>query len=173
VQEIGEAIAAADRAEFDAPMGVVQLDMAILGERGQQLDTDARDFEVPDLKPRRTLLLPPVVLATRSARQFRVATGERDASPDPSREFRRTDRLLIRVPALSGAAERPRVTAQLLNRSGHKMWDLVSIPGDAGTDVSQFDLPLAPLAPGEYILQFTATSDAEPVEQRVSFKVTG
>jgi VWFA-related protein len=173
VRGIGEAIGSTDRAEFDAPAGPVQLDMTILGDRGQQLDTDARDFEVPDLKPRRTLLLPPVMVATRSAREFRTATSEIDASPDPSREFRRTERLLIRVPALSGSAERPRVTAQLLNRTGQKMWDLVSVPGDVGRGVSQFDLPLAPLAPGDYILQFTATGETEPVEQRVSFKVTG
>jgi VWFA-related protein len=173
VRGIAEATGTADRAEFDAPAGLVKLDMAILGDSGEQLDTDARDFEVPNLKPRRTLLLPPVVLATRSAREFRVAMGERDASPDPSREFRRTDRLLIRVPALSGAVDPPRVTAQLLNRSGQKLWDLVLVPGDAGTGVSQFDLPLAPLAPGDYFLQFTATSDADPVEQRVSFKITG
>jgi VWFA-related protein len=173
VRGIGEAIGPADRAEFDAPAGLVQLDMAILGERGEQLDTDVRDVEVPDLKPRRTLLLPPIVLATRSAREFRAATDAIDASPDPSREFRRTDRLLIRVPALSSTVEPPRVTAQLLNRTGQKMWDLVSVPGDAGTGVSQFDLPLASLAPGDYYIQFTATSDAEPIEQRVSFKVTG
>jgi hypothetical protein len=147
--------------------------MAILGERGQQLDTDARDFEVPELKPRRTLLLPPVVLTTRSAREFHIAASEIDASPDPSREFRRTDRLLIRLPALSASTDPPRVTAQLLNRTGQKIWDLVSVPGDAGTGVSQFDLPLAPLAPGDYYLQFTTAGDGGPVEQRVSFKITG
>lgn len=173
VRGIGEGTGSADRAEFDAPAGPVQLDMAILGDRGQQLDTDARDFDVPDLKPGRTQLLPPIFFSTRSAREFRVATKEVDASPDPSREFRRTERLLIRVPALSGSTDRPRVTAQLLNRSGQKMWDLVSAPGDAGTGVSQFDLPLAPLAPGEYMIQFTATGDTGSVEQRVSFKVTG
>jgi VWFA-related protein len=173
VRGIGDNIGAPDRAEFDAPTGVVQLDMAILGERGQQLDTDARDFEVPELKPRRTLLLPPVVLTTRSAREFHIAASEIDASPDPSREFRRTDRLLIRLPALSASTDPPRVTAQLLNRTGQKIWDLVSVPGDAGTGVSQFDLPLAPLAPGDYYLQFTTAGDGGPVEQRVSFKITG
>jgi VWFA-related protein len=173
VHGIGEAMGSSDRAEFDAPTGPVQLDMAILGERGDQLDTDARDFDVPNLKPQRTLLLPPQMLATRSAREFREATNELDASPEPSREFRRTERLLIRVPALSASVEPPRVSAELLNRSGQKMWDLVAVPGDAGTGVSQFDLPLAPLAPGDYIIQFTATGESEPVQQRVNFKVTG
>lgn len=173
VRGIGEAMGSSDRAEFDAPTGPVQLDMAILGERGEQLDTDARDFDVPNLKPQRTLLLPPLMLATRSAREFREATNELDASPEPSREFRRTERLLIRVPALSASVEPPRVSAELLNRSGQKMWDLVAVPGDAGAGVSQFDLPLAPLAPGDYIIQFTATGESEPVQQRVNFKVTG
>ena len=43
----------ADRAEFDAPVGRVQLDMTIFGERGEKLDIDARDLEVPNLKDRR------------------------------------------------------------------------------------------------------------------------
>jgi VWFA-related protein len=173
VRGIGEGTGPLDRAEFDAPAGRVQLDMVILGDRGEQLDTDARDFDVPELNPRHTQLLPPVFFSTQSAREFRVATSELDASPDPSREFRRTQRLLIRVPALGGATDRPRVTAQLLNRNGQKMWDLVSVPGDVGSGVSQFDLPLAPLAPGEYMIQFTAIGDTGSVEQRVSFKVTG
>src|SRR5207237_8524200 len=112
-------------------------------------------------------------LPARVARELRVACGWLEPAPNPPLQFLRSERLLIRVPALSGSGDRPRVTAQLLDRSGKKMWHLAPVPGDAGTGVSHFDLPLAPLAPGDYILQFTATSDAEPVEQRVSFKVTG
>lgn len=162
-----------DRAEFDAAAGRVQLDMSVLDERGTQIDTDIRDFEVPELKPRATLLLPPVVVTTRSAREFRNASAEMDASPNPSREFRRTDRLLIRVPVLSASATPPHVSAQLLNRRGQKMMDLAAIPGDVGVGVSQFDLPLAALAPGDYYLQFTATADTGATEQRVSFRIVG
>jgi hypothetical protein len=162
-----------DRAAFDAPPGRVQLDMSVLGETGQQLDTDVRDVEVPDLKPRGTLLLPPIVLATRSAREFREATAEIEASPDPSREFRRTERLVIRVPALAGSSDPPRVEAQLLNRGGQKLWDLPPVPAPEGAGVTQFDLPLAPLAPGDYIIHITATTPSGATEQRVSFRVTG
>lgn len=173
VRSVGAGGGTADRAEFDAAAGRVQLDMTVLGERGEQLDTDARDFEVPDLKPRTTLLLPPVVVSTRSAREFREATAEIDASPIPSREFRRTDRLVIRVPAFSASPTPPRVTAHLLNRRGQKMMDLPIVPGGVGPGVSQFDLPLAPLAPGDYYLQFTATADSGAAEQRVSFRIVG
>ena len=96
----------ADRAEFDAPVGRVQLDMTIFGERGDKLDVDARDLEVPNLKgPTPLVLLPPVVLATRSAREFRDVTADLNAAPSPLREFSRTERLLIRVPAYTTAGE--------------------------------------------------------------------
>jgi len=47
-----------------------------------------------------------------------------------------------------------------------------AIPG-GGSGVSQFDLPLAPFAPGDYVLLLTATGGKSPVEQRVAIKVTG
>jgi VWFA-related protein len=162
-----------DRAEFDAPAGSVFLDMTVLGERGEKLDEDARDVEVPALKGPGTLLLPPLFLATRSAREFREVTADRDAAPAPTRQFRRTDRLLIRVPAYEPGGEAAQVTARLLNRSGQIMRVLDPVAAAQERAVAQFDLPLAPLAPGEYFLQLTATGAAGAIEQRISFVITG
>jgi hypothetical protein len=163
--------ASADRAEFDAPPGAVQLDLTILGIRGQKLDVDARDLEVPAMRGAAPLLLPPIIIGTQSAREFRTVAADASAAPDPSRQFRRTERLLIRVPAYAGGALLP-VTARLLNPLGQPMRDLGAM---AATDrgVAQFDLPLAALAPGEYFLQFTVTGPSGPVDQRVSFRITG
>jgi len=48
------------------------------------------------------------------------------------------------------------------------------MPGTANANgVSQFDLPLAPFAPGDYELLLTATGGKAPVQQRVPIKVTG
>ena len=162
-----------DRAEFDAPTGRVQLDMTIFGERGEKLDEDARDVDVPSLKGPGTLLLPPVMLATQSAREFREVTADEDAAPGPSREFRRTERLLIRVPAYVAGGNSAQVTARLLNRIGQVVRELDPVPGVEGQGVSQFDLPLAPLAPGEYYLQLTAKGAAGATERRISFRITG
>jgi VWFA-related protein len=169
---VGEATDAAmpDRAEFDAPPGRVQLDMTILGVQGQKLDVDARDLDVPALKGNAAVLLPPILIATQSAREFREVSADASAAPDPSRQFRRTERLVIRVPAYAGGAPLP-VTARLLNRLAQPMRTIDAVPGDAG--VTQFDLPLAPLAPGEYFLLFTVKGPSGPVDQRVSFKITG
>ncbi len=170
---LGEAADAAspDRAEFDAPTGRVQLDMTILGIRGEKLDVDARDLDVPTMKGNAPLLLPAILIATQSAREFRDVIADANAAPDPSRQFRRTERLVIRVPAYSAGTPLP-VNARLLNRLAQPMRDLDAMPV-TGSGVTQFDLPLAPLAPGEYFLQFTVTGPSGPVNQRVSFRITG
>jgi VWFA-related protein len=161
---------ATDRAEFDAPAGRVQLDMTILGIGGEKLDVDARDLEVPAMKGSTPLLLPAILIATQSERGFRQVAADADAAPDPSREFRRTERLVIRVPAyVSGMPAQ--VTGRLLNRLAQPMRDLVALPAAGG--VSQFDLPLATLAPGDYYLQFSVSGASAPVDQRIAFRITG
>jgi hypothetical protein len=162
----------ADRAEFDAPSGRVQLDMTVLGMRGEKLDIDARDVEVPALTGSSPLLLPAIVIATQSAREFRSVAGDANAAPGPSRQFRRTERLVIRVPAYAGETPVP-VTAFLLNRLAQPMRELGTLPGDGGAGVTQFDLSLAPLAPGEYFLQFNVKGASGPVGQRIPFRITG
>ena len=169
---IGEAADAAnaDRAEFDAPAGRVQLDMTILGLRGEKVDVDARDLEVPALKGAAPLLLPAILIATQSAREFRTVAADANAAPDPSRSFRRTERLVIRVPAYAAGAPVP-VSARLLNRLAQPIRTIDAVPGDG--DVTQFDLNLAPLAPGDYYLLFSVPGPAGSVDQRVGFRITG
>jgi VWFA-related protein len=163
-------LTAPDRAEFDAPSGRVQLDMTILGMAGQKLDIDARDLDVPAMKGAAPLLLPAILIATQSAREFREKTADTNAAPDPSRQFRRTERLVIRVPAYASGAPM-RVTARLLNRLAQPMRDLEALPDSGG--VAQFDLPLATLAPGEYYLLFSVPGPSGPIDQRIGFKITG
>jgi len=160
-----------DRAEFDAPAGRVQLDMTIMDAAGLKLDVDARDIDVPAPKGNAAVLLPPIMIATSSARAFREVAADTNAAPDPSRQFRRTERLVIRVPAYAGG-QPAQVTGRLLNRVGQVVEQLEPMPA-AGDGVTQFDLPLAPLAPGDYFLQFTVRTDSGTVDERVPFKITG
>jgi VWFA-related protein len=160
-----------DRVEFDAPPGKVHVDMTIIGNRGQKLDVDARDIDVPAPKGATAVILPPIVIGTQSAREFRTVVADADAAPDPARQFRRTDRVLIRVPAYAAGQPLP-VTARLLNRVGQVLATIPALP-DSPRGVTQFDLSLASLAPGEYFLQFTATGPSGRVDQRVALKISG
>lgn len=169
---VGEVADAAlpDRAEFDAPSGRVQLDMNILAISGEKLDYDARDLDVPAIKGDAPFLLPAILIPTQSAREYREVAADLNAAPDPSREFRRTERLVIRVPAYADGAPVP-VTARLLNRLAQLIQTIPPLPG--GGDITQFDLPLAPLAPGDYFLLFTVPGPSGPIDQRISFRITG
>jgi hypothetical protein len=163
---------AGHRALFDAPVGRVQLDITVLGISGQRLDTDVRDVEIQTPKGAMPLLLPPVLLSTQSAREFREAASSPDASPAAARAFRRTEHLIVRVPAYS--ADGPaQVSVRLLNRVGQSMKELERLPDAGGSGVPQFDLPLAPLAPGEYFLLLSVPGPTGPIAQRVPLKITG
>jgi VWFA-related protein len=157
------------QATFNAPVGRVLVDIKILDDKGVVLDTDTRDLDVPNLTGSRATILPPAVLRITTAREYRAALDDPGMPPLPAREFRRTERLLFRVPAYEANGGPARIGATLLNRWRQPMRALTPMTETAGDGVSQFDLPLAPLPPGEYTVRFTVGSVAE----QVTFKVTG
>jgi hypothetical protein len=91
--------------------------------------------------------------------------------PTASREFSRTERLLVRVPAYGPGVKPPTVAAKLLNRTGQAMADLPVAAPDARS-TSQIEVPLAGLAPGEYLIEITATGDGGGAKELLGFRVT-
>jgi VWFA-related protein len=160
---------AANRAAFDAPVGRVLIDMKILDLKGVVLDTDARDIEVPDLRKAPATILAPAILRARSALEFRRVSADPDAPPAASRDFRRTERLLVRVPAYTRDGAPAPLTVTLLNRSRQAMRTLQPMESRIGNGVSQFDLPLSSLAPGEYTLRLATGS----ISEYLTFRVRG
>lgn len=158
-----------DAAAFEAPAGRLLIDINVVDGGGAVLDFDARDLDVPDLQKPGRIMLPASVLRARSAREFRSVSNDPHASPVPSREFRRTDRLLIRVPAYDSATGGAPVTATLLNGWRQPMRPLTAMPDSVAEGITQFDVPLAPLAPGEYVIRINGPGGAE----HVAFRVTG
>jgi hypothetical protein len=161
-----------NHASFDAPVGPVRVDMKILDVKGVVIDTDARDLTVPKPQGSGPTIYAPAVLRARSAREFRELSGDPNAAPVPTRDFRRTDRLLIRVPALDASGSPVVVSATLLNRWRQPMRtiDPMDRPSDA---VTLFDLPLAGLAPGEYTLRLSVGGPGATVSEHVTFRVQG
>lgn len=159
----------AAQATFGAPPGRLLIDIKILDDKGVVLDTDVRELEVPNLMGSRPTILPPAVLRITTAREYRAALHDPAIPPLPAREFRRTERLLLRVPAYEANGAPARVGATLLNRWRQPIRALTPMNEPSGDGVTRFDLPLAPLPPGEYTVRFTAGSAAE----QVTFKVTG
>jgi hypothetical protein len=114
----------------------------------------------------------PEVFRARTVREFQQLKADADAVPIAGREFSRTDRLLIRLPAYGPGNTVPTLTARLLNRAGQAMSD-VPIIAPSGKGDSQIDLPLAALAPASYVLEIKASGDGGDAKELIGFRVTG
>jgi hypothetical protein len=147
--------------------------LTIEGDGTGTLDTEDREVAVPDLSAPEVTLSTPKLWFARNALEFKSLTSGTPPAPTATRDFRRTDRLLIRLDAYAPADAPTKVTAQLLNQQGTKMSDVsVTPPPDASTQTYSIDLPLANLAAGQYLLEITGTSEShKPVSELVAFRI--
>ncbi len=147
---------------FEAPPGPMQLRLSVEGADAQVLDSESREVTVPDLAS--TLFGTPAIYRARTARDIQQFRANRDLPPTAVREFQRTDRLLIRVPAYATGA----VAAKILNRAGQAMSEVpVAMEG---TD-AVFEVPLASIPSGEYILEISAAGN--DLKELVAFRISG
>jgi VWFA-related protein len=167
-----QAARAPSRVTFEVPPGKMELRIGVEGDASQVLDSEVREINVPDLTKPQTAIGTPAVFRARTARDFQQLKADADAVPQTVRDFSRTDRLLIRVPAY-GPSGVPAISAKLLNRDGQPMTDVpVAVAATAETP-AQIELALASLAPGDYLLEITARGEGPDVKELVGFRVSG
>ena len=155
---------------FDAPPGTMQLRLSVEGANAGVIDSEVRDVVVPDLTKTSTSLGTPAVYRARTPRELQQMKADAQAVPATTREFSRTDRIFVRVPVYGAGA--PSLSVHLLNRSGQPMSEVpVAAPAVPATD-SMFDVPLAGLAPGEYVLEIKANGEGGEAKELVGFRVT-
>jgi VWFA-related protein len=166
--------AASDNARFDVTTGRVEIDMTVYDAGGRSVDTDARDFDVPDLRRQKAgpVLLAPEVVRARTLRDFQSAVANPEAAPASARTFARGDRLLIRVPAFDVTGAAVQVTAKILNGWGQPMRDIDPLSATSRNGMPQFALPLSWLVPGEYQIELMAANQNGSVRQRITIRVT-
>jgi hypothetical protein len=155
------------QAVFDAAPGRLLVQMTIENAVAQVLDVDVRDVVISALTAQ-VVLGTPQVWRARNAREFRAVLEHPEAAPSAAREFSRTERLLIRVPAFG--ADTPLVSARLLSRLGVPMRDL-PLTADAGASTHHVDLPLAGFAVGDYVIEFSARGTGRDVRESLRFRV--
>ncbi len=165
----------ADSAVFVTPPGRLQFDLDIRRADGSKLDVGMEDVDLPEYKPGPPVILQPQIFRAASAREFRALLENANAAPMPGRNFRRTERLLMRIPTFDPAGADVQVSARLMNKTGVVLLDLPVAGGNtAEADaVRQFELPLARYAPGEYSLEVSAESASGIARQLIQFRITG
>ncbi|MFM8535217.1 MAG: hypothetical protein ACKOEC_16770, partial [Acidimicrobiia bacterium] len=154
---------------FDVPPGKIEVRMTIEGDGTGTLDTETRELTIPDPGAPDVVLSTPRVWLARNAREFTALTSGTPPAPSATRDFRRTDRLLVRFDAYAPANAPTTVTATLLNQQGTKMSD-IAVTADGQTH--SIDLPLASYAAGQYLIEITANSEGhKPVTELVAFRL--
>ena len=156
---------------FDAPPGQLQLRIAVEGPDAQVIDTDIREFNVPDLTGPQVALSTPALYRAGNAREFRDLMANPAAVPTALREFSRTDRLLLRFEAYAPGGA-PTAAARILNRGGKPMADLQVKAPPAGSGLHEIDLPLAGFASGEYLIEVTAKGAEGEATELVAIRIT-
>ena len=161
---------APSRVVFDASPGKMQLRLSVEGAGSGVLDSEVRDLVIPDLTSVQTSLGTPVLFRGRTPREVQQLKADAQAVPATTREFSRTDRVFMRVAAYGAGA--PAVSAHLLSRAGQVMSELPSTPPAAPGAESIFDVPLAGIAPGDYIIEVKATGEGGEAKELIGFRVT-
>ena len=157
---------------FDAKPGKLDVRLTIEGDGTGTLDSEDRDLTVPDLSAPEVMIGTPRVWFARNAREFTTLSAGESSPPTAGRDFRRTDRLLVRFDTFTPGGIAAVVTARLLNQQGTKMSDVVVTAPSAPGQPYAFDLQLASFAAGQYLLELIATAEGhKPVTELVAFRI--
>jgi hypothetical protein len=154
------------------PPGRVELDLTVVAADGRELDREARDVDVPENGAARASALVPEIIRARTYREYHAAARDSGAVPTPTREFLRSDRLIVRAPAQQTKDHPLSISARILNRWGQPMRDLEPIEGPDDAIV-QFGLPLSWLVPGQYEIELRTTQPGGEASQKIPLKVIG
>ncbi len=158
-------------ATFDVDPGTLQLSLAVEGDAGDVLDRDRQELEVPDFTSPDLVLSTPAFIRARNTLHWRELVDDWEAIPTPSREFRRTERLLLRFDAYAPGTAVPNVTAYLVNRTGERMFPLVVQPSENGYSY-QVDIRPAGLGPADYVVELTVTTSNDELTRLVAFRLS-
>lgn len=156
---------------FDLPSGAAKLRIEARRQDDETVDVELRDIEVPDLWTPIVALGTPRVIRARDSRHFQLLSADANAPGTAAREFRRSDRLLIRFPAYGPEAAALAVSARLVSRTGSALTALPVSPSTAPGATHQVDLPLVNLAAGDYILRIEAVSGQASASELIPLRV--
>ena len=114
----------------------------------------------------------PLILRARTLPELNRLKADPDAIPTASREFSRTDRLVVRVPVYGPGGTTPLLKVHILNRAGNAMNELPVAPS-ARPGEQQIELSVSALPPGEYVLEIKTGDQDGDAKELVGFRITG
>ena len=172
VQRDPQAPLLAGRVTFEAPPGPVSVRAVAENAKGLRLDADDAELDVPDFTRVDLLITKPVVYRAGTAVDLRRIRAAASPMPAVTRDFQRSERLLIRFQAYGPAGAKVAVTARLLNQIGEPMADL---PAPTALSDANFEMEmgLGTLAPAQYLIEITAAAGESKKKILLAINITG
>jgi VWFA-related protein len=152
---------------FAAPPGPLAIRLSAESEAGDALDTDSREWVVPDFTGVEASISTPRLHRARTARDIQTLKAATTLVPETNRSFSRTERLLVRFEVYGPAAASP--VLRLLNRNGDKLseWPATARTGGG----HEAEVPLNGVPPGDYLIEVASSADAGAVKTLVAIKI--
>ncbi|MEO6223673.1 MAG: VWA domain-containing protein [Vicinamibacterales bacterium] len=159
----------AGQVTFAAPPGPLSVRLAAESEAGDALDTDSREWIVPDFSGVEPTISTPRLHRARTARDIQTLKAAATLVPETNRTFSRIERLLVRFEVHAPAASAP--VLRLLNRNGDKIseWPVTSRAGGG----HEAEMPLSGVPPGDYLIEIASSTEPGAAKSLVAFRLTG
>jgi VWFA-related protein len=168
------AVRPSGRVSFEAPAGPLRLRVVSENARGVRIDSEDVHEMVPDFTAPGANITSPAVFRARTAYEIRQLRTNAAALPSASRQFSRTETLLLRFDAYGPAGTTPDVSMRLLNRQGDPLTTLPAPARSADAHGSfEAEIPLAALPPGDYIIEIAAVTATDKSARLLGIRVTG
>ena len=155
---------------FEAVPGPLGLRIVVEGPGGAVLDTETREITVPDYSGAGIAIGTPRMFRARTARDIAAIKADAAARPVATREFSRTERLLLRFSAWGPGGVTPLVKARMLNMRGEPVTDLPAATPSAD-GAFEIEIPLSPYAPNDYLIELTSGEGGDAVRVLTALRI--
>lgn len=154
---------------FAAPPGPLSVRLSAESESGDALDTESREWIVPDFTGAEASISTPRLHRARTARDIQTLKAAPTLVPETTRSFSRIERLLVRFEVYGPGTAAP--VLKLLNRNGDRLsdWPVTARP-DGGHEA---EVPLAGVPPGDYLIEISSSAQEGAAKTLVALKITG
>lgn len=165
------AVTPSGKVTFASPPGAMRLRLTAEGPGGTLIDSEDKELVVPDYTKVGPTVTPPQIFRARTARDLQALRQSASAMPTTSREFSRTEQLLLRFKAY-GPGGTPTVTVRLVNAVGDVMSTFP--PAEARADgLIEMPFPLGGLVTGTYLIEIEARTSDLQSRVVIGFRITG
>jgi len=166
-----DALMPSGKVSFASPPGAVHLRMTAEGPGGTFIDSEDKELVVPDFTKVGPTVTTPQLFRARTARELNLVRASASPTPTTSRDFARSEQILIRFKAYGPGGTPPAVTVRLLNAVGETMSTFPPVTASAS---GYYDMPfsLGGLVTGTYLIEIEAASSDLKSRSIVGFRIS-